>query len=1040
MTLPELSIRRHVFAFMLNAALVLFGVIAYLRMGVDKLPYIEFPVVSITTVQKGANPDIIDASITNLIETAVNSVPGIEHIQSTSSPGTSVVTITFGLDKRIDVAFQEVQAKVNQVARRLPRDADPPVVAKVETNTQPIMWTALQGDRTQQQLNQYAVNVIKKRLETIDGVGEIRIGGRRDRTIRVNLLPSRMAAFGVAAQDISDAFGREHIQLSGGFLVGQSTEHLVKLDLEFHRLDDLAGMVIGHRQGSPIRLKDIAEIEDGLADFRQLARFNGKPSIGVGVVKVPNTNTVEIIDKVVERIENEIRPQLPPGMELHYVQNDKIFIGAMVQALKTHLIEGTLLAALVVWVFLKSLRSTVIVALSIPVSLMGAIAVMYFFGYTFNSITLLALLLLVGVVVDDAIVVLENIYRHREHLERDRIKAAVSGSREVTFAVIAASFSLVAIFAPVIFVSGILGQFLRSFAVVVTFGVLVSLFVSLTLTPMLCSRYLEVKEKHSRAYWVLEHLFGRVERLYRRTLAGGLRHRWKVMLGALAVTLSSAFFFLQLPTELAPQQDEGRFLIGIRTPLGSSIHYTERKLREVEEIAFRYPEVVTEFGVIGLGSAQQVNQATVVVRMKPRAERERSQQEVIALLRRDLSQLAGAQAFPRAFGLVQGQRSEPLQFVVKGPNIQEMGRLAGELQTRLQSDPQIGRIDTNLQLDLPQLVLEPDRLRAAGLGLSSSDLALAIGMLTGGLDVAKYNDYPGDGERYDIRVKAKDGEFQQQADLAKIYLRNRHGQLVRLDSVARFREAVGPAVIGRFDLQYSATFYATPSVSLGEAVKKVRAAATELPIGYQVVFVGEAEQLQKTGQAILFTLVLALVLLYMVLASQFNSFLQPFLIMLAVPLAVIGGLAALWIFEPLSLLGAQVGWRIQAQTLNIYSMIGLVLLIGLVAKNSILLVDLTNQRRAAGMTVDDALREACPIRMRPVLMTSATLILALSPAALGLGAGSETNAPLAIAVIGGMITSTLLTLVVVPAAYSLVENWRERRRGALFHGSEPRRA
>jgi HAE1 family hydrophobic/amphiphilic exporter-1 len=1013
-TLSELSIRRHVFAFMLSAVLVLFGAIAYDRMGVDKLPYIEFPVISISTTHKGANPDIVDASITNLVETAVNSVPGIEHIQSTSSPGTSNVVITFGLEKRIDVAFQEVQAKVNQVVRRLPKDADPPVVAKVETNTQPILWTALQGDRTQQQLNQYAINVIKKRLETIDGVGEIRIGGRRDRTIRVNLRPARMAAFGIAAQDITEAFGKEHLQLAGGFLVGRSTEHLLKLDLEFHKLDDLAAMIVGHKDGAPVRLRDIAEIEDGLADYRAFARFNGKPAIGIGVVKVPNTNTVEIVDRVLERIENEIRPNLPPGMELHYVQNDKLFIGAMVASLKQHLVEGTLLAAMIVWLFLKSFRSTLIIATAIPVSLMGAIAVMYFFGYTFNSVTLLALLLLVGVVVDDAIVVLENIYRHREHdPAATAVSAAVDGSREVTFAVIAASFSLVAIFAPVVFVSGILGQFLRSFAVVVTFGVLVSLFVSLTLTPMLCSRYLDVQKKHGRIYWALEHFFEGVESFYRRSLAWALAHRGAVLLGAAAAFATAIPLFGSLPRELAPQADEGRFLIGIRTPLGSSIDYTETKLREVEQIAFRYPEVVTEFGVIGLGSAQQVNQATVVARMKPRAERSRSQQEVIELLRRDLAQIAGARAFPRAFGLVQGQRSEPLQFVVKGPNLQEMGRLAGELQRTLQADTRIGRMDTDLQLDLPQLVLEPDRARAAGLALTSADIALAISMLTGGVDVAKYNDYPGDGERYDVRVKAKDGEFQQQADLSKIYLRNRNGHLVRLDSVARFRETLGPAVIGRFDLQYSATFFATPSVDLGSAIEVVREAAASLPIGYQVVFVGEAEQLEKTSAATAFTFALALVLLFMVLASQFNSFLQPLYIMLAVPLGIVGGIAALWL---------------SGRTLNIYSGIGLVLLIGLVAKNSILLVDLTNQRREQGMGVDDALGNACPIRMRPVLMTSLTIILALAPAAIGLGAGAETNAPLAIAVIGGMITSTLLTLVVVPAGYSLVENWRAQRR------------
>src|SRR5918999_2622497 len=594
MNLPEISIRRHVFAFMLNAVLILFGLIAYQRIGVDKLPYIEFPVISVTTTQRGANPEVIDASITNLIETAVNSVPGIEHIQSTSSPGTSTVSITFDLAKPVDVAFQEVQAKVNQVLRRLPDEADPPVVAKVETNSSPIFWMALQGDRTQQQLNQYAVNVIKKRLETIDGVGEVRIGGRRDRTIRVNLLPARMAAFGIAAQDITDGFQREHIQFSGGFITGQSTEHLVKLDLEFHKLDDLAAMIVGYKDGAPVRLRDIAEIEDGLNDFRQMARANGKPTVGIGIVKVPNTNTVAIIDRVMERIENDVRPQLPPGLELHIVQSDKIFIGEMVDALKAHLLEGTLLAALIVWLFLKSFRSTVIIALSIPVSLMGAIAVMYFFGYTFNSVTLLALLLLVGVVVDDAIVVLENIYRHREE---DRgtsaMAAAITGSREVTFAVIAASFSLVAIFAPVVFVSGILGQFLRSFAVVVTFGVLVSLFVSLTLTPMLCSRYLDVTERHGRVYWALERFFRAMEAGYRATLGWGLRHRWTVVAAAALMFVSSFYFFRALPVELAPQQDEGKFFISMRAPAGSSIHYMESKLREAEQIVTRYPEVET---------------------------------------------------------------------------------------------------------------------------------------------------------------------------------------------------------------------------------------------------------------------------------------------------------------------------------------------------------------------------------------------------------------------------------------------------------------
>jgi hydrophobic/amphiphilic exporter-1 (mainly G- bacteria), HAE1 family len=1013
MTLPELSVKRHVLAWMLNAVLVLFGIIAFTRIGMDRLPYIEFPVVSVTTTLKGANPDIVDSSVTNVIEGSVNSVPGIEHIQSTSSPGVSVINITFGLEKNVDVAFNEVQSKVNQVLRRLPKDVDPPIVAKVETNASPIFWMALQGDRTQQQLNQYAINVLKKKLETIDGVGEVRLGGRRDRTIRVNLLPDRMAALAVSPQDIANAFANEHVQLAGGFVVGQATESLVKLDLEFHTLDDLAGMVIAQRSGIAVRLKDIAELEDGLTDNRQLARFNGELTVGMGVVKVANANTVAIVERIKARLASEIEPQLPPGMKISIVSNDAVFILEIVNSLKEHIIEGTLLAALVVWFFLRSVRSTLIIALAIPVSLMGAIAVIYFFGYTLNSLTMLALLLLIGVVVDDAIVVLENIFRHREEIDPDPHSAAIEGSREVVFAVIAATLSLVSIFAPVIFLQGVLGQFFRSFAVVVTFGVLVSLFVSLTLTPMLCSRYLTVEKQHGRLYHLLDGVLGGLDRLYVRLLDMALRHRWWVVVLTALVVAGSSFFFINIGKTFTPDEDEGRFRISLRTPLGSSIDYTDGKLREIEAILNRYPEIRTEFALIGLGTAGQVNQGTVVVRMAPRHERQRSQQEVIAAVRKELAGIPGARAFAAPFSIVGGgQRGEPLQFVLSGEKLDEIGRLARELQQKFAAMPGIGRVDTDVQLDLPQLVFKPDRLRIANANLSTADVALAVNMLTGGIDIAKFNDEPGDGQRYDIRVKAKEGEFSQASDLAKIFIRNRDGKLVRLDAVARFDEKLGPAVIGRFDLQYAATFYATPTIPLGEAVEQVRRTAAEtLPAGFQIKLIGQAEEFGKTQKYMAFAFGLALVLLYMVLASQFNSFLQPAIVMLAQPLAVIGGIAALWVF---------------GQTLNIYSMIGLTLLIGLVAKNSILLVDLTNQRREQGLAVDAALRNACPIRMRPVLMTSATVILALFPAALGLGAGAETNQPLSIAVIGGMISSTLLTLVVVPAVYSLIEGRGQR--------------
>jgi len=1008
MTLPELSIKRHVLAFMMSAVLVLFGIISYQRIGMDRFPYIEFPIISISPTLKGANPDIVDSSITNVLETSVNSVPGIEHIQSSSSPGVSVINITFSLDKKVDVAFNEVQSKVNQVLRRLPKDADPPVVSKVETNAMPIMWLALRGDRTQQQLNQYALNTIKKRLETIAGVGEVRLGGRRDRTIRVNLLPKKMAAFQVTAQDLTNAFANEHVQVAGGFLVGQATENLIKLDLEFHRLDELEKMIVAYRDGAPVRLKDVAEIEDGLADYRQLARFLGKTTIGLGIVKVANTNTVAIVDTIKQRLETEIIPQLPPGMTLDVVSNDAIFILEIVNSLKEHLIEGTLLASLIVWLFLRSMRSTLIIATAIPVSLLGAVAVIYFAGFTLNSLTMLALLLLIGVVVDDAIVVLENIFRHREEIDPDPVAAAVNGSREVMFAVIAATLSLVSIFAPVIFLGGIIGQFFKAFAVVVTFGVLVSLFVSLTLTPMLCSRYLQVSKRHGRVYYALDRFFHGMDSIYRYLLDKALRHRWKVLFLTLATVVASSYFFANVGKTFVPEEDEGRFLVYIRTPLGSSIDYTDSRLRMVESILFQHKEIVTEFALIGLGSAGQVNQGTVVARMLPRGERTVKQQDLIPILRKELSQVPGARVFAAPYPIIGGQRGEPLQFVVSGPSLTEIGRLSQQMQQKLSVEPGFGRMDMDLQLDLPQLTLTPDRTRIAAAGLSTQDVALALNVLSGGVDIAKYNDEPGDGQRYDIRLKAKDGEFKQISDLNNIYLRSKDGKLVRLDTVTGIKQILGAATIGRFDLQYAATFYASPTIPLGEAVTKVKETALSLlPLGYSVKLIGQAEEFGKTVSYMIFAFSLAMVLLYMVLASQFNSFIQPFIIMLAQPLAIIGGVMALWL---------------TGHTLNIYSMIGMVLLIGLVAKNSILLVDLTNQRRGQGKGIDEALRDACPTRMRPVLMTSLTVILALLPAALGLGAGAETNGPLAVAVIGGMITSTLLTLVVVPAVYSLVEN------------------
>lgn len=1013
MNLPEMSVHRWVLAFMLNAVIVLFGLIAIQRIGVDRYPTIDFPMVSVQTVLPGANPDIVDSSITNIIETAVNSVPGIDYISSTSSPGLSFVNVRFALEKDLDVAFTEVQAKVNQVLRELPDDADPPVVGKVEVGAAAVMWLSLYGDRTLQQLNQYARNNIKKRLETIDGVGEVQIGGRRERTIRINVDLVRAAAFGITAQDIRAALRREHLQMPGGFLVSDQGESLIKLDLEFHSPEELEQLIVRYEDGLPVRLADFASVVDGLEDFRQIARYNGLPAVGLGVVKVSNANTVAVVDAVKVRLREEIVPQLPPGLKLEASVDTAIVIKERVAALKNHLLEGTLLAGLVVLLFLRSWPSTLIIATAIPVSLLGAVALMFFLGYTFNSMTLLALLLLIGVVVDDAIVVLENVFRHQEQLGAAPTAAALDGSRQVVFAVVASSLTLVSIFGSVLFLGGILGRFFESFAAVVTAGVLVSLLVSLTLTPMLCSKFLRVPARHGRTYAIFGRFFAGLDNFYRLALDLALRHRVATVVITLLLVACSGLLFPLIGAEFTPEEDDGRFIVIFRAPLGTSIQANDRYLSEIEAVLSQHPEIETTFAAIGIDAARSVNKGMAYTTLVPSNQRELSQDAVIRRLQRDLAAIPGIQAFVARESPIGGQRGEELQFAVTGPDLESVAVYAERLRDRVIADPRFDYLDMELDLSLPQIRLEVDRTRASDLGLTAEDVALAVNMLAGGMDVAKYNDDPGDGERYDVRVKAQEGQLRSASDLRWILLRSADGGLVRLDSVARLENITGPAQINRMDLQYSARFFGANVVPLGEALAIIQSLADELlPPGYQIKLLGRSREFAQTTGYIQFSLVLAVVLVFMVLASQFNSLVQPLIVMVAQPLAIVGGLFALWV---------------TGNTLNIFSMIGMVLLIGLVAKNSILLVDLTNQLRVQGRGVDEALREACPVRMRPVLITSLTVILALVPAAVGLEAGSETNGPLAVAVIGGMISATLLTLVVVPAVYSLVEGRRERK-------------
>lgn len=1009
MRIGEFSIRRHVLTWVMSSLLVLAGVLAYQNIGVDRYPNIEQPIISVSTSLSGASPDVIDKSVTEVLESSLNSVPGLDSIASTSSTGRSSIRLTFVLEKDIEVAFNEVQAKISQVTRRLPEDADPPVVSKADANASPVMWLSLKGDRTRQQLYEYANETIKKQLETVDGVGEIWVRGRGQRVIRVELEPLKLARYQITAQDIRSAFRQNHLQMAGGYLTGEAQEFLLDLNFEQQSLSELKNIVIRWRDGGAIRLQDVAHVIDGETDLRNLSRVNGETTINLGIVRISNSNTVALTQAIRQRLEHDIIPNLPAGMRLDIVTDDSSFVLEMMQALQDHLIEGTILAALVVWLFLRNWRSTLIVAVAIPVSLLGAVALMAVLGYTFNTITLLALLLLIGVVVDDAIVVVENVYRHREAGQTDAVQAAIDGSQEVVFAVIAATFSLVAIFLPVLLLTGTMARLFSSFAVVVSFGVLVSLFVAVTLTPMLSSRYLREEKQHGVLYRRLEAAFLTLERWYRAGLVWSLAHKaWILGVSALVVALSY-LPATQMKSEFLPEEDESRFMVNLRLPIGGNFARTDAKSKEVEAVLLKIPEVRSVLAIVGGFGASAVNQTNFIVRLHPKEARQRSQQAVLADIRKKFASMTGARVSAFPFPRIGESRGGRLQFAVVGINRQEVGRYAEQLQKRLSADPKIGRLDLDLDLRLPTVFFKPKHLALAQAGLSARDLAETLNLLSAGSTLGQFSE-ANQSTRHNVRLKASDTALFSVADLGQIYLRNAAGELIRLDAVADIHVGVGPTQIERYNRLYSATLKASPPVPLSEAMARVEEVAAEvLPPSYRIEKMGEVLELERSGGQIWFVFGLASLLLYMVLASQFNSFSQPILIMLAEPLALVGGLYALWLM---------------GHGLHVYSVIGLLLLVGLVAKNAILLVDVTNQTRAKGLDIEAALLSSCPLRLRPVLMTSLTVILAMFPAALGLGAGAETNAPLAVAVIGGMLGSTFLTLFVVPVAYDLLENWK----------------
>ena len=1014
MSLPEVSVRRFVFAIMINLVIVLFGLISANRISIDRSPDIDFSLISVTTILPGANPDVVDSSVTNIIESAVNSIPGIDDVRSRSAPGVSNVFIQFLLEKDLDIAFNEVQSKVGQINSQLPDDAETPIISKIETGEIPIIWLALRGNRTLQDLSVYAKNTVKRKLETINGVGSVVIGGEQERNIRVNLDFDRMSAFGITVQDIVMAFKNEHIKLPGGFLIDNSKEDLLKLDLESHNVEEIENIIVTYDQNRAIKLKDIAEVKDDVKDLRSMGRFNGDPSIGIGVTKIRGENTVEIIEKVKTKIRSDIEPTLPAGMTLDIGTDDSSYIYELISGLGQNIFIGFIVASLIVLLFLRSYSSMAIVSITIPVSLFGAVFIMYAFGLTLNTMTMLALLLLIGIVVDDAIVVLENAQRNlNEDTPEERIRASIIGANEVFLPIVSSTLVLVALFTVVFFMEGIAARFFRSFGVVVSTGVLVSTFVALTLTPTLASKFLKTKKESNRIFDGFNRRFNAIENRYREMIEWSLSEKKKVLSYASFFIVLSFVGFTQLSGGFFPEEDEGQFTITVKTPVGTGMDYTNDRLSLVERLLEEYEDIESYFTIMGSGiESQAVNIGVIYVRLIPSNVRGFKQYELIPILRERLNKIPGIKAFPAPMSFASGTRGEAMQFTVSGPDLNILNESINVFLNKLAETPELGDVDSSIELNLPQVSLEINRELASEMGLSTRLIAEAANIFAGGIDVARFNDAIGDGERYKVRLK---GEYDMSVDdLDKIYLRTPSKELVRLDTVAKFKETVGPSEITRLDRMYSAYFYSDPTTSLSNAIQLIEDAAAEtLPVGYEVGFFARAKEFKRTSNQMLFAFLTGLILVYMVLASQFNSFRQPLIVMISQPLAVIGGTLGIWIV---------------GSDLNIFSMTGLVLLTGLVAKNSILLIDRTNQERKKGLDIDEALLSACPRRLRPILMTSLTLILAMMMPALGIGSGVELSQPLAVAIVGGMISSTFLTLVIIPIVYSSAEKRKQRKR------------
>ncbi|HWQ38206.1 MAG TPA: efflux RND transporter permease subunit [Burkholderiales bacterium] len=1012
MILSDISIRRPVLATVMSLLIILLGVISFDRLSVREYPKIDPPVVSVRTVYKGATAQVVESVITTPIEDALSGIEGIKTIKSQSREEVSQITVTFVTDRDVEAAANDVRDRVSRVRALLPDQADDPVVNKIEADAWPVMWIAVTSDRhSPMELTDYADRYLTDPLKTIPGVATVIIGGERKYAMRVWLDRERLAALGLAVQDVEQALRRQNLDSPGGRIESTQRELTVLAETDLKSAEAFNNMIIRDVAGYPIRLKDVGYAAPGPYENRKIVRISGNEAIGLGVVKQSTGNTLAIAEAVREMVPR-LKAGLPPGMSMKVAVDTSQFIEAAINAVYKVLLEALTLVVLVIFLFLRSVRATLIPAVTIPVSLIGAFFFLYMFGFSVNVLTLLGIVLAVGLVVDDAIVMLENIHRHIEE-GLPPYKAAMKGAKEIGFAVVAMTVTLAAVFTPLVFMTGRVGQLFVEFALTVVAAVVVSGFVALTLTPMMCSKVLKAHESNW-LYDRTEGFFEGMNRGYQALLRGTLRARWAVALVFGLVLVAMVWLFTQLKSELSPVEDRGVFMAFAIAPEGSTMQYTDRYMRAVGEIVNAVPEVDTLFEVVapGLERPNPVNVGIGFAVLKHWDQRDRSQMEISKELTPKLfGALPGVLSFtvnPPSLG--QNFLSKQIEYVIYGTSYEELQGYVNKVMARLREYPGITGLDTDLKLNKPQLRVEIDRDKAAAVGVSMETIGSTLETLLGGRDVTRYKR---EGKQYDVVVQMEDDKRRRPDDLTSIYVRSANGDLVQLSNLVQLRETVAPKELNHFNKFRAAVINGNvgPGASLGDALAYIdKVVAEELPQHVLTDLDGQSREFRETGVELYVTLALALIFIYLVLSAQFESFVGPFVIMLTVPLAGTGALLAMWI-------NAKLG---NGGTLNVYSQIGLVMLVGLITKNGILIVEFANQLRRRGMELFEAVVEASTLRLRPILMTTFATVLGAVPLAISTGAGAEARQAIGWVIVGGMLLGTFLTLFVIPAFYTLI--------------------